>query len=325
MHARLTSLVAVAALALTATASAALDAGNSFRFGQAPQRATQGQLASVSVAVRPTGVLCTARVRYADASVQRLANARARMGKASWRWKVPANAARGTATVDVACGKAGKGSRRFAVTAAPPAPERARVSIRASGFSQRVRGTTRYVSYGIEVLNHSPENDALDVVVLVNFLDENGRVVDSDSTKVPAIGAGTVYYLGGMTMPPDASYVSKIEIVTRVLGQAPKRKLSSPFADVLIQAKRSEPGWVGAVVGQIENDHPTHMVKRTSVSAVIYDSSGAVIGGATGRMSEELLPGVRAYFQAATGADSIPIERAYAASVSTLSIFEPVS
>lgn len=325
MHARLAVLTVLAVLSLPAAAVSAVDAGQSFRFGVAPQRALQGQLASASVVVRPTGVLCAATVRYADASVQRLTSARARAGKASWRWKVPANAKPGAAALNVSCGRAGKGVRRFVVSAPAAVPARARITIRKSGFSQRVRATTRYVSYGIEVVNESPENDALDVTVLVNFLDVGGRVVETDSSEISAVGAASVYFLGGSTTIPDGSPVARIEIVTRVSGQAPKQKLGPAFGDVLVQAKKSEPAWVGAVVGQVENDHASYLLKRTSISAVIYDSGGAILGGATGRMSEQLLPGVRAYFQAASGADSIPFDRAFSASVSTLGGYEPTA
>lgn len=325
MHARIAVVTALLALVVPAAATGAVDAGQSFRFGSAPTRVTQGQLASVSVVVRPTGVLCAASVRYANAAVQKLAPVRARSNRASWRFKVPANAEPGSASVNVTCGRAGTGVRRFLVAAAPKASAPARVTVRASGFSQRVRLAGRTVSYGVEVQNHSPENDALDVTVLVNFLDANGRVVDTDSSRIEAIAAGSVFFHGGNTSIPDASFVSRIEIVARVGGQAPKRKLSAAFADILIQAKRSEPQWVGAVVGQIENDHATHMITRTSVSAVIYDSSGAIIGGTTGRMGETLLPGVRAYFQASSGVDSIATDKAYSASVSTLSTFEATS
>jgi hypothetical protein len=322
VHARLAVLIALAALALPASAAPAVDAANSFRFHAAPQRAILGQMAAATVVVRPTGVRCATVVRYTGGTAQKLATVTARAGKASWRWKVPATAKPGSATLNIACGKAGKGMRRFAVAAPAAAPQRARVTIKASGFSQRVRSTSRYVSYGIEVANPSPENDALDVTVLVNFLDPTGRVVDTDTTRVAAVGAGSVYYLGGSTTIPDASPVDKIEIVTRVGGQSPKRKLGPAFRDILIQAKKSDPAWVGAVVGHIENDHPTHLLKRTAISTVIYDSGGAIIGGSTGRMGEELLPGVRAYFQASSGADSIPFERAFSASVSTLATFE---
>jgi hypothetical protein len=323
VHARLAAISTLVALSLAATAAAAIDATSTFRFGFVPQRAFQGQPATLTVVVRPTGVLCSASVRYADRSLQRLPAVRARAGRATWRWNVPAKVKPGSATAAVACGRAGKGTRSFAVAGPPTAP--ARVVIKNSGFSQRVRFTSRYVSYGVELSNPSPENDALDVNVLVNFVDATNRVVDSDSTRIEAIGAGTVYYLGGSTSIPDASQVSKLEIITRIGGQSPKRKLGPAFGDVIVQASKSEPAWVGAVVGQIENDHPTALLRRTTISAVIYDSAGTIIGGSTGNMSEELLPGVRAYFQAPRGADAVPFDRAASASISPLGSYEATS
>ena len=320
MRARLIVLVALAGLSLTATAAGSLDLAESLRFGFVPQRTFQGQPASLSVVVRPTGVRCTASIRYADRSLQTLPAVKARAGKAAWKWQIPAKVKLGSATATVACANAGKIARSFAVVGPPTAP--ARVVIQKNGFSQRVFFSTRKVSYGIELSNPSPENDALEVNVLVNFLDATNRVVDTDTTTVPAIGAGTIFYLGGSTSIPDSSQVSKIEIVTRIGGQSPKRKLGPGFSDILVQAQRSDPAWTGAVVGQILNDHPTMLLKRTSISAVIYDAAGSVIGGSTGRSSDELLPGVRSYFQSPTGADAIPFDRVGSASVSMLGTYE---
>src|SRR6185503_17057869 len=123
------------------------------------------QPASLSVVVKPSGVRCSATVRYADASLQRLPSVVARAGKASWRWQVPAKIKTGTATAAVACGKAGKSSRSFLVAGPPSAP--ARVVQGKNGFSQRIVAATRKVSYGVELSNPSPENDALGVKVLV--------------------------------------------------------------------------------------------------------------------------------------------------------------
>ncbi len=323
MRARLVILAALAGLSVTTTAAGSLDAGSSLRFGFVPQRTFQGQAASLSVIVRPTGVRCSASIRYASNTLQRLPSVVVRAGKASWRWKVPAKTKPGSATVSVSCGRAGKASRSFAVVGPPTAP--ARVLQQKSGFSQRVIGASRRVSYGIELANPSPENDALDVAVLVNFVDATNRVVDTDTVAVDTIGAGTVFYLGGSTTIPDASPVSKLEIVVRIGGQSPKRKLGPEYADVLVQAQKQDPAWTGAVVGQIVNDHPTMLLKRTEVSAVIYDSAGNVIGGATGGNRDELLPGVRAYFQAPSGAESIPFDRVAAASVSMLGAYEATS
>ncbi|MGZ8782468.1 MAG: hypothetical protein ACXWZB_03110 [Gaiellaceae bacterium] len=323
MHARLLTLVVLAGLSLTATAAGSLDAGSSLRFSFVPNRAFQGQPASLTVVVRPSGVRCGASVRYADRSLQRLPSVVARAGKANWRWRIPAKVKPGSATATVTCGRAGTAARSFAVAGPPSAP--ARIELRKTGFSQRVLHTSRRVSYGIELANPSPENDALVVNVLVNFVDATNRVVNTTTTRVEAVGAGSVYYLGGSTTIPDGSPVSKLEIVTRIGGQAPKRRLGPSYADVLVQAQKSDPAWTGAVVGQIVNDHPTMLLQRTQISAVIYDSAGNVLGGSNGGSHGELLPGVRAYFQAQSGADAIPFDRAASASVSTYGTYEATS
>jgi hypothetical protein len=323
VHARLVTLTALAALTLTATAAGALDAGSSLRFGFVPQRAFQGQPASLSVVVRPSGVRCAASVRYADATLQRLPSVVARAGRASWRWEIPAKVKTGSATAAVSCGKAGKSSRAFTVAGPPSAP--ARVVVVKNGFSQRVVYTTRRVSFGAELSNPSPENDALGVDVQVNFIDATNRVVQTEHVAVNAIGAGTVYYLGGSTSIPDATPVSKLEVVTRIGGQQPKKKLGPASSDILVQAQVYEPAWTAAVVGQVTNDHPTMLLRSTQISAVVYDSAGNIIGGSQGGTFGAMLPGVRSYFQASNGADAIPYDRVAAANVSVLGTYEAQS
>jgi hypothetical protein len=318
--ARSLAFAALTGLCLAATAGASTDIASSLRFGFVPQKAFQGQPASLSVVVRPTGVRCAASIRYADASLQRLPSVVARAGKASWKWTVAPKAKIGSASANVSCGKAGRASRSFTVVGPPTAP--AQVQIRKSGFSQRVRSTSREVSYGIVLANPSPENDALDVTVLVNFIDSTNRVVATDTDRVDAVGAGTEFYLGGSQSIPDATPVSKLEIVARLGSQARKRLLGPSTSDVLVQASRFDPGWVGAVVGQVENSHPTMLLSSTSISVVVYDSAGNVIGGGTGRSTGGLLPGVRAYFSAGSGVGSIPSERAFSAGVSVLGRYE---
>ena len=261
MPARSLALAALAALCLTATAAASLDAGSSLRFGFVPKKAFQGQPASMTVVVRPTGVRCSPVIRYADNSAQRLKPAVARAGRASWKWTVPAKVRLGAASASVSCGKAGRVARSFAVVGPPTAP--AQVNVRKSGFSQRVRFTGRDVSYGVVLHNPSPENDALGVVVLVNFVDATNRVVDTDTETIATVSAGSEYYLGGSTSIPDASQVSSLEVVVRIGGQTPKRKVSPAISDVLVQQARYDPGWVGAVVGQLENDSTTMLLSST--------------------------------------------------------------
>jgi hypothetical protein len=311
---------ALAGLVLTASAGASVDAGSSVRFGFLPRKAFPGQPASLSVVVRPSGVRCAASVRYADGSLQRLAAKLARAGKATWTWRVPAKAKIGSAAASVTCARAGRLTRSFSVAGAPAAP--AKVIVKKSGFSQRVRYNSREVSYGIVLGNSSPENDALDVAIVVNFVDATNRVVATDTPRVGGVSAGSEYYLGGSATIPDASPVSKLEIVTRIGSQAPKRKLGPSTSGVLVQESLFDAGWVGAVVGQVENDHPTMLLASAQVSTVVFDSGGNVIGGGTGFSTGGLLPGVRAYFSASMGVGAIPQDRVAGAGVSVLGRYE---
>lgn len=323
MHARPVLAAAALGLFLATSAGAAVDAGSSVGFRFLPQKAFQGQPASLTVTVRPSGVRCVPTIRYADGGRQTLKTAVARGNQASWTFTVPAKARIGSATASVTCGRAGRISRGFAVVGPPAAP--AKIVIKKSGFSQRVRFNTRDVSYGIVLSNPSPEKDALDVSVIINFIDSTNRVVATQAETVDGVGAGTDFYLGGSTTIPDATPVSTLEIVTRIGGQDMAAKLGPASTDVLVQQALYDPGWVGAVVGQITNDHPTMLLTSTQISAVVFDASGAVIGGGKGYTIGGLLPGVRAYFSAPSGVGSIPIDRAASAGVSTIGTYQPTT
>ena len=92
---------------------------------------------------------------------------------------------------------------------------------------------------------------------------------------------------------------------------------------MLVQASLYDVGWVGAVVGQIVNDHPTKLLSSAEVSTVIFDPSGAVIGGGKGYLAASgLLPGVRAYFSASSGVGPIPMDRAASAGVTVTARYE---
>ena len=324
VHARPVLVAALSGLLLATSAGAAVDAGSSVGFRFLPQKTFQGQPASLSVIARPSGVRCVPTIRYADGALQGLKPTIARGNRASWTFKIPGKAQIGAATATVKCGRAGRISRTFAVAGPPAAP--ATVVIKKSGFSQRVRPTSRNVSYGVVLSNPSPEKDALAISVIVNFVDSTNRVVQTKTDSVAAIGAGTDFYLGGGTTIPDGTPVSTLEIVTRVGGQDMATKLGPPSSDVLVQQAKYDPGWVGAVVGQVENDHPTKMLSaHATISTVIFDASGNVLGGSTGSSTGDLLPGVRAYWSASSGATSVPIDKAASAGVSVLGRYVPVS
>jgi hypothetical protein len=181
------------------------------------------------------------------------------------------------------------------------------------------------VSYGIVLANPSPEKDALDVSVQINFIDATNRVVRTEAPVAGAVAAGSQYFLGGSTTIPDGTPVSSLEIVTRIGSQAPKSVHYAPTADVQVLQSLYDLGFVGAVQGQLTNDLPSFVLSNAKISAVVFDSAGNVIGGGTGYSIGSLLPGVRAYFQASLGLSAVPSDRAATAGVSVLGKYQRTS
>ncbi len=319
---RLALVASLAALCFVPTGGATLDSGSSVSFAFFPEKAFQGQPASFAVNVRPKGTKCTAQVLYAGGARQAFAAVLARTGRATWRWTVPPKARLGQATLSVVCGRAGRSSRVLTVTGPPTAP--ARVIVEKQGFSQRVRFTTREVSFGVVLSNPTADKDALDVTVLVNFVDATNRVVATTSTTVPGVRAEARFYHGGSTTIPDGTPVSKLEIVTRIGSQAVRQLRGPALDDIQVLAAMWDPGYVGAIQGQLLNDNTRLLLTNTQISTVVFDGAGNVIGGGTGYASAPMLPGVRSYFQANGGVGAIPIDRAASASVSAVGTYQAV-
>lgn len=316
----LASVVAFAALVVAAPAAAAVDAGSSLRISFLPQKTFRGQPATLSIAVRPSGVRCSGRVVYADGQKQSLKATMARRGKATWRWTVPLNVKLGAATVSVSCNRAGSASRVFVVAGRPTEP--ARVEVEKQGFSQRVKFGTREVSYGVVLRNVSPENDALDVSVHVNMLDSTGVIRKTDVRSVGAVGAKANHFLGGgVTIPEHWIPISTLEIKVTIGSQQAKALKTPELSDYRIVAAQYDPGWVSTVFFQALNDEPLYVFSSGSISAVVFDAAGAVLGGGTGYGLTPLRPGVRAQFDASLGLSAIPLDRASSAGVSVLGTY----
>lgn len=316
----LASAIALAALVAAAPSGAAVDAASSLRISFLPQKTFRGQPASLSVAVRPSGVRCAGRIVYADGRKQGLKATTARRGRATWRWTVPLNAKFGAATVSVSCNRAGSASRVFVVTGRPTEP--ARVEVDKQGFSQRVKYGTREVSYGVVLTNVSPANDALNISVHVNMLDSTGVIRKTDVRTVSAIGArGTHYLGGGVTIPEHWIPISTLEIQVSIGSQQARALWMPKLSDYRIVAAQYDPGFVSTVFFQALNDQPLYVFSGPSISAVVFDAGGAVIGGGTGYGMTQLAPGIRAQYDASLGLSAIPIDRAASAGVSVLGTY----
>lgn len=277
--------------------------------------AVEGELAAVSVSVRPPGVRCSLAARYADRSEERsLTSTKAEGGRASWNWRVPENIAAGAARATVSCGRAGAVSQRLVIVGSLTAP---RITVDKQGFSVRSRrfiGSS--VSYGLILRNQSSSQDALNVSVLVNFVMADDRLIGSASTTVPAVAAGSTYALGNSLTFPGAAPVARLEVVVQVGSHKPRSLRFLATANIRMEPGVFDTAWVGGIDGELINDSLSVTLERASLSAVVFDAAGNVIGGGTGFALSSLPPGARLFFKVTLGVDAIPFERAASAVIS---------
>lgn len=318
--ARSRSLVGVSALSLlVCAAGAGAASGWTLRFNFVPKRAYQGLPASVSVLVKPAGLQCTISVRYADGSLQQsLGPVRAAAGHVAWTWSLAPSAPVGPARASVTCGRAGNVTRRFTVVGSTAA--HSKLSIGAKGFTQRPDsyGDGSSVSYGVVLNNPSPSEDAENVTVLVNFVDGSNHVLQSATTNVTSVSAGTLFYLGGSTALPTQTPVDRLEVVVQTQTLAPHGAHIPAVQNVTIVPGRFDANWVGEVDGELVNDDATKVLSSAQLSVVLFDATGAVVGGGTGFAFASLPPGTRSHFSANQGVDDVPMNRASVAAISVV-------
>ena len=313
-HRRPAALLAAAVLSLMLAtgAGAQADAASTVRFGSMPRQFVKGELAAVTAAVEPARAACSLSIRFADGAHVGLGATRAVAGRAAWRFRVPDAAAAGTARLTAACRGAGSRTSSVRVVAAESGVP-ASVRIAQRGFSQRWRGFSSVVSYGLVLSNPSQHRDAVQVNVVVNFVDGDNRVVQTQSQKIAGVPAGGTYNLGGFASIPEGIRVTRLEVTFRHDQAARGTLRQPPTEDLRITQTIGDPGWVGAVNGQVLNDHPRFLLGTAKVSVVVFDGAGNVTGGTQAYSTAVLLPGARAYFSGSGGISSVPIGNAVTA------------
>ena len=178
----------------------------------------------------------------------------------------------------------------------------AKINVDRSGFTIRPgQRSGAELTYGLMLRNESPNQDAYDITVLVNMVDDTNRLWGSKSTKIVGIPAGQTFAMGdalGFAGPPP---VTRLEVVIQVAGRAPAAK-RPVFLDVMPTTRDvvflpdSDPQWVGAIKGELITQHARLILARTRLSAVVLDHFGNVVGGARGTSSAALPPGARVVF-----------------------------
>ena len=318
----MTSIGAAVLASLVAFAAGADARAAKVSFTRAPATALQGKVVRISVATKPViSTRCKLVVTYQDGTVTNLGQTFAQAGKAVWDWRVPPVAQPGRARLAATCGRAGSITRSITVvgTLVPP-----RITVAEQGFSVRARpGGGSTASFGLMLRNTSPNADALGVYVLVNFVMADGQAIGTKAETLEAIPAGTTFAYGGSLPFPGAAPVTRLEVVIKI-GDRQRRSIHQPLVQSIgIAPARYDATWVGEVNGEIVNNHPSLNVTRTKLSAVVFDASGAVIGGGNGYASALLPPGTRQVFTITNGVDAIPWGRAARAAVSTFATYSP--
>src|SRR5206468_9390774 len=85
-------------------------------------------------------------------------------------------------------------------------------------MSTRNSSGTTYAGWGVVLRNVSPDEDALDVDVTLNFLNAAGQTVRFSTEDYEAIPAGSTYYVGGYDTFSSANPPTRIEVAYVQMG-----------------------------------------------------------------------------------------------------------
>jgi hypothetical protein len=288
----------------------------SVKFVSGNDRVVQGNDATAIFAVEPNGTRCSLTVRYKGGSSQHLPAVTVSGFMARWTWQVPKKAHTGAARVTASCGRAGRASKRLMVIGQVLPPS---VTVVKTGWSTRqypFAGTG--VSYGVILENQSRKQDAVDVNVLVNFVMDDNRLIGSVTSHISDIAAGQQHAFGGEVNFPGGAPISRLEVVVRIGRGGPPSRTRPALSAVRVVPSSWEPGWCGAVQGEIQNDSSTRTLQSAELSGVVLDAEGNVIGGYSGYGGATLPPAARVFFKLEQGLRPIPFYKAASALVSVI-------
>jgi hypothetical protein len=145
----------------------------------------------------------------------------------------------------------------------------ARIRVVAAGFSQT---NAEEADFGV-VLRNPTSLDARDVQVTTNLLSSSGRIVDTDSSTIALIPAGTTYYFGESTFPHGR--VARLQTFTQV-GEWTRHAFRLPAVE---HVRITNDGFGPVVAGEIRNTLRGKISRLARISFVVFDSRGRVSSG----------------------------------------------
>jgi hypothetical protein len=178
------------------------------------------------------------------------------------------------------------------------------------------------VSYGVVLANRSPSEDALDVLVLVNFVNASNVLVGTESTNLAEIPAGTDYNFGGSVSFTGTPAVDHLEVAVKVGDRQPAARTPVPaISNIRIQPNLREPTWVDEVDADMLNPS-SDLMSRAKLYVVLLDASGNVVGGGSGSSTGSLPARTRQFVKVSSDVDSVPIANAVSAQFTVAPSYE---
>ena len=304
--------ISLVALAFATAAGAAVN-GASAGWYTAPKRIVQGNPMKVELSV-PRGTRCSLSFTYKNGAKQKgLRALTARSGKASWEFQVPKKATPGPARARLVC--SGHRSATFVVMIIGEVIP-ATIEVVKQGFSIRPKKFSGAdSSWGVILKNTSPHSDAIDVVVLANYVLPDNKLIGSATERIGRVARGMEYAVGGDLAFPGVPPVVRLEIVVQI-GKSARLPMTFPgIANVRVVSDRFDPAIVGSVEGEVVNDNAQKTMERSNLGTVVLDAAGNILGGQSGSAFASLPPGSREFFKI-TGMRAVDFGTATAALVS---------
>ena len=275
----------------------AAGATNAVRVHVAPTTVSAGKSALISATVTPSAARCRPTLTSPAGSARLLASKKASKSRVSWAWPVPRTATPGRWTATVACVGAGTASARFTVRrAAPPAPPvvPAKLEVERYGFGVEAFSDSTFVGYGAVIRNLSPDEDALDVTVLVNVIGSSGQILESEADRYEVIPSAVTYYAGGLILINQGNApVARIEVNVSFRERAEKAVALPVVSNVRVQ---TDPLGIAEVAGELQNTSTKPLSNFSDITAVVFDAAGNVVGGGWGFLEADVQPGGRIGF-----------------------------
>ncbi len=238
--------------------------------------------------------MCSLTVKYANGKKQALGRKPVLGRRVAWAWQVPRTAAVGRARSKVSCPGVGARTGTFKVTLRlVPAT----VVVAQSGFTQGPTssdgGTT--ISYGLKLVNRSPNEDASSTSIHVVLLDAAGNAVAASNQLIlGSIRAGTTFYTGGYAYTTDSTVITHLAFSVEALSK-PRSSLAPP-AVTNIQVSSDSAGGV-VIDGDITNEATTDLSSGSELDAAFFNQAGEIVGGTADPLLVELPPGAQDSFE----------------------------